>query len=212
MVEEITTSLQSLQLNTIEVVATSQSLSAPAASMKKLTIFDYNIQHYDKVLYIDSDIIVNYDLCNIFDKCVNSEKLYAYPETTNYESHKKLFFGLCTYTDADIAYFRENKIYPFNAGFFGFIPSDAMKEHFTAIRAEVAAWTGNYFYEQSFMNRYFNMKGLVDYSVITGGNYNMCISGNGGEKVLHFANAYCPPKQKYERMVNYCKEHAPHLL
>ena len=46
-----------------------------------------------------------------------------------------------------------------------------MKIHFTAIKSIIKSHTSEFFYEQSFMNYYFNLINFTDRSVFTSDNY-----------------------------------------
>jgi hypothetical protein len=52
----------------------------------------------------------------------------------------------------------QKKLKPFNAGQFLFKNTLKMKKHFENIIWLTKAWGGYYFYEQSFLNYYFNVK------------------------------------------------------
>lgn len=57
------------------------------AAISRVKIFDYpKINNYDKMLYLDTDIIINASLFELFQKPINN-KLYALKETPNYEYH-----------------------------------------------------------------------------------------------------------------------------
>jgi lipopolysaccharide biosynthesis glycosyltransferase len=51
------------------------------ASCCKLKIFQYSeIDKYEKILYLDTDVLVNSDVNPLFDTHISSEKLYALEE------------------------------------------------------------------------------------------------------------------------------------
>jgi len=159
----------------VQIVACDDSISAMDSSMKKLQIFKYDISKYEKVLFIDSDIFVDINLDSIFSN-ITTNKLYSYAEQGNDLSwHTQVYHSLLNYTPTDLAFFKDNKIYVLNAGIFGFLNTPIMKEHFDNILELIKNHTGttNYWYEQSFMNVYFNLRNLTDLTVINNSNYIM---------------------------------------
>jgi len=172
MIDQCTEKLKEF-LN-IKIVPCSDSISAMDSSMKKLLIFNYDISKYFKILFIDSDVLVNTNLERIFHG-INDNKLYAGREHRSMILHNEKWHSFQTYTENDIKFFYDNKIYPFNCGLFGFITTIRMKEHFLNILEMVKNHTGHYWYEQSFMNVYFNKLNLVDTKVINDTNYMLGI-------------------------------------
>lgn len=164
--------------NNVVVSPCKDSISGMDSSMKKLLIFDYDIEKYEKILFIDSDILVDVKLKDFFDKFVDDNKLYAFAEFKDYTSHDRIQFSLMNYTDEDIKFFIKNKIYVFNCGLFAFLNTSIMKQHFQNVRDMITDYKGNYYYEQSFMNVYFNKQNLVDTSVINKKNCSMNIIVN----------------------------------
>jgi lipopolysaccharide biosynthesis glycosyltransferase len=182
------------------------STSAEAASMHKLNIFDYpDINSYDRVLFLDSDIIVHTPLDTFFAGVRRPGILYVYTELADQQAHKNLCFSLSTYTLVDLLTFKLRKIQVFNAGCFLFVRCDAMKGHFAAIRNMIATHTGPFFYEQSFMNVYFNKLNATDRSVLTNANYRMPPSPGVDYTgfILHFAGKPGDANNKLESMNAY---------
>jgi len=172
MIDQCTEKLKDFKR--IIIVPCSDSISAMDSSMKKLLIFNYDISKYFKILFIDSDILVNTNLEGIFHG-IKDHKLYAGAEHKTMILHNEKWHSFLTYTENDIKFFYNNKIYPFNCGLFGFISTIGMKQHFSNILEMVKNHTGHYWYEQSFMNVYFNKLNLVDTKVINDTNYMLGI-------------------------------------
>jgi hypothetical protein len=163
------------EFKNLKIVSSSDSLSAMNSSIKKLTIFNYNILNYKKVLFIDSDILVDINLDDIFKKFEDDTKLYAFAEYKHLGFHNTKYHSLLNYTFEDYAFFEKNQIYPFNCGLFGFVNSGKIKQHFSNILKMINTYKGEYWYEQSFMNVYFNKLNLVDTTVINESNCLMNI-------------------------------------
>ena len=172
IVDQCTETLK--EFKNVKVVPCTDSVSAMDSSMKKLNIFQYNISKYKRVLFIDSDILVDIDLNGIFSNIVE-QKLYAGIESFQYDFHTKPWHSLLKYTEEDLEFFKTNRIFVFNCGLFGFLNSDEMKTHFSNILDMIETYEGEYYYEQSFMNVYFNKLNLVNTKVITHKNYMMNI-------------------------------------
>jgi hypothetical protein len=111
--------------------------------------------------------------------------------------------------------FEEKKIGVFCAGFFALVPSISMKEHFDAIKEQMRVHIGEYFYEQSHMNVYFNPKQMIDTSVFNTdvfqqGKDDNDNSSNKG-KIVHFCGCH-PGVTKLKLMTNYIRSNIPELL
>lgn len=129
----------------------------------KTRIFDFeNINDYENILYLDSDILINYNLNYLFKKCKKDSKLYSVVEDYSIENHRRIQFGFENYSQEDIDFFRNKKIYTFNCGMFLFKNSYLMRKNFNEVRNLINNHQGNFFSDQSFMNYYFNTRNLVD--------------------------------------------------
>lgn len=93
------------------------------SSCCKLNIFQYyEINKYKKILYLDTDVLINSDINILFDNEISSEKLYTLEEgTIESENHGGQFF--------DFTKFNKNT-YAFSAGVFYFMNSLSMKKLF----------------------------------------------------------------------------------
>ena len=195
-------------LNIIVVSSNKNSSTSHEVSMLKLDIFKFikNFR-YEKILFIDGDIYSTYTLNNFFDKTLEDDKLYVFYENKNINSHKNAFWSLKNYSDEDIANFRAKNIYVFNCGIFLFANSEEMDQDFSSIKILVNEYSGKFFYEQSIMNYFFNLKGNVDYSIITNENYIMFAQNKQylGSAIYHFCNLALSGQTKKEIMVNYIK-------
>jgi len=126
------------------------------ASVQKLRIFEYNkLNEYKNVLFLDADIVCFDNISKLFDLPISENKLNVVeveggsPVSPNH--------SLRYFTDEELEYILQNKIRPFNAGHFMFINNERMIEHFKNVYWLYNVWPGSYFYEQSFMNYYFNI-------------------------------------------------------
>jgi len=139
--------------------------SAPRASIKKLSIFEYEkINEYGKILFLDVDSVCVKNLNSIFDKVLQPNKLYvSYPKTHMSPMLLTATHGIMHMTDEDALYLHNNSdAIPFNAGQFLFLNTNRMRMHFSNVKWIQSCWPSVYFYEQSFMNYYFVLKGLTE--------------------------------------------------
>jgi lipopolysaccharide biosynthesis glycosyltransferase len=164
------------EFSNIIIAPCENSNDAPDSSMKKLQIFKYDLSKYSKILFIDSDVLIGTSLDCFFDG-ITQDKLYAGEEINNISKHINLhklkYHSFLNYTEDDISFLEKNKIKPFNCGFFGFMNNFVMKEHFDNILEMIKTHTGDFYYEQSFMNVYFNLRNLTDTSLINSNNYTL---------------------------------------
>jgi len=178
------------------------------SSMRKLRIFDTDLIHaYDRALFIDCDIVVHVDVQTILDNLVNSEVLYVGDESDQ-EGHKKNFYSLFNYTNEDYAFFEAKSIIPFNAGCFGFVVSPTIKAHFNAINDMIRTHKGPFFYEQSFMNVYFNRINKTDRTVLTKSTYTLFPMPHTShvDTLVHFTGGPGNAESKLSRMRQYMNQ------
>lgn len=186
------------------------STTPEQASMNKLRIFDLpDIDSYDRVLFLDSDILVHMDTAPLFQSIVTPGTLYVYTETTKQEDHQALYWGLQSYSPEDLVHFRETNVHVFNAGCFAFVREDGMKRHFLAVLRMIDQHTGPFFYEQSFLNVYFNRTGATDRTLLTSANYvlNPDRSRAYPGHLVHFSGDPGSGPTKYQRMAAYIRVH-----
>ena len=146
----------------IKIMITESNSTAVQCSMRKIEIFNYtDIHHYDKILYLDSDIIALKNIQIFFDKELDPNVLYVKAENVD---HRSEFHSLESYkyTNEQLEFFEKNNIKSFSCGHFLFKNSNNMKYHFNNVITLIKNYTGNYFYEQSFMNYYFNLNNLTN--------------------------------------------------
>ena len=194
----------------IQYLSLPDSNTPEQASMNKLRIFELpTIESYDRVLFLDSDIIVHMDIYSIMSGVNRDGILYVYTENQTQESHRHIFWSLLSYTDTELETFRNNSIHVFNAGCFAFVRSNGMKQHFLAVQYMVMNHTGSFFYEQSFMNVYFNRNGQTDRSLLTEHNYTFPPRSKESyrDHLVHFAGDPGNGAAKCQRMQEYTRSH-----
>ena len=185
------------------------SETSEIASMHKLDIHDFSdLYKFINILYVDLDCIFQGDILKILNNKLEDNKLYVMSENTNITSHKELFWSLDNYSEEDINFFTSNNIYVFNAGCFLFKNIHSMKEHFLKLKELIKTHKGNFFYEQSFMNVYFNKLNIIDYTIITRDIYRLEFfnpTETLSELIVHFCGSPGNGASKIERINNYYK-------
>lgn len=176
------------------------------ASINKLRIFELpTIHSYNRVFFLDCDILVHMNLSVLFDRITRPGILYVYTENRLQTSHTNILYGLQDYTEDELAFFSANSVHVLNAGCFAFLRTDAMKAHFSAILEMIRTHVGPFFYEQSFMNAYFNRNGQTDRTLLVDSNY--VFPPQEGKPypntLLHFAGNPGNGNTKYRRMKLY---------
>jgi len=125
------------------------------AACARLRIFDY-IEGYEKVLYLDTDIIIKKDLAHLFEILPSENVLYGL-ESGTIES---LSFGAQFFDFTTIR--RETT--GFNSGTLFFRNSPEIRDLFARIRAHVDGFQGNppYCMDQPFINYHAIKDGLYN--------------------------------------------------
>ena len=192
------------------------------ASMNKLKIFSLMDKHndkeslYDAVFFLDADMLVSpdFDLAGIMKAFVAHPKkethLFAYQECNDQNDHKNMFWTLPgAYSPTDMKFFADNGILPFNAGCFLFAPNKALREHFQNILDMIDKHRGPFFYEQSFMNVYFNKRNLTCIDLLTKSNYRMFPEDETEYKgtIVHFCGSPGHGGLKSSRMRRYFQKY-----
>jgi O-methyltransferase len=109
------------------------------AGCARLNIFSYeNIDKYEKILYLDTDILVAKSLNNLFDLEISSDKIYALEEgTIEHDYHGGQFFN----ESKDL---RSKNLTAFTSGILFFKNTNAIKDLFVSINQHIQ----DYIYEK----------------------------------------------------------------
>jgi hypothetical protein len=131
------------------------------ASMRKLKIYDYkNIDLYKNILFLDLDILVIGNHSKVFEERTVPNVFYGSTEKFCHGMHKMVFYRLVEYSNNELERFVKNDTFTFNAGQFFFRNTPTMRKHFNNLNKLIDEWEGEYFFEQGFLNCYFNVLGL----------------------------------------------------
>jgi hypothetical protein len=181
------------------------------AAFARLYIFEYeHIMTYEKILYLDTDIIVQGDLMNVFEEPLE-DKLYAMKEgTIEHEIHGGQWFDFSKIDRNTVA---------LNSGILLFKPTETMKDIFTQAIAHIdnLRAVGKQMpscEDQAFVNYHFIKAGKYDNNLMEKYGLIYCIdpppppSGPTNIVICHFAWPIGNAKHKLGRM----KPHLTHVL
>lgn len=185
------------------------------ASMNKLKLFSFpKIAEYKKVLFLDADIVFGkVDIRDVFGLELSTNTFYSVVHSTCLvEIHQTFFHTIRRYEKNEMVKFEEANLVPFNAGQFMFTISNVMQRHFENILYLISVWRKKYFFEQSFMNYYFNSNMVSDtdlmkkyFSIYYIGKDHMSNLTLDKEKVVHYAGDPCDGSSK----LDFLKENFP---
>uniref|UniRef100_A0A6C0DJ37 Glycosyltransferase 2-like domain-containing protein n=1 Tax=viral metagenome TaxID=1070528 RepID=A0A6C0DJ37_9ZZZZ len=175
----------------------------------RLYIFEYeNIMAYDKILYLDTDIIIQGDLMNIFNETIE-DKIYGLKEgTIEHEIHGGWWFDFSTIDKNTIG---------INSGILLFKPTDTMKSLFreTLDHVNISKQTKMpQCADQPFVNYHFIKASKYDIQLIDKHCLIYCIdpppppSAPTSVVVCHFVWPIGNAKHKMGRI----KPHVSHIL
>lgn len=132
------------------------------SSCCKLNIFHFPlIDNYKKIIYLDTDVLINNDINNLFNINIDSDKLYALEEGTI--GNPAGYWGLQFF---DFSRFDKNQP-AFSAGVLYFCNSPEMKLLFNDIQMHIQSHTSNGLPLTACLDQPF-----VVYNAITQGKYN----------------------------------------
>jgi lipopolysaccharide biosynthesis glycosyltransferase len=206
-----------------------QPVDGVSASICKLKIYDYSkINDYGKILFLDADIISCGNFSDIFSQSTQGkfEAVKSPLERRDFPEYPDLFRGatlshsLSFFTEKNKEYILKNNPVVFNAGHFYFENTEQMKQHFKNILWLIEVWPSVYFFEQSFMNQYFNLNELTSYLIL---NKHISVTMHlfkgapilSGElekqhedthTLIHFAGSTTFGRIKYQFIKFYCEQ------
>jgi hypothetical protein len=190
--------------------------SGVEASMRKVDIvpaIHERLPQYARVLYLDVDILVTRPILGEVFDALRPGVLNVYTEKTDQGAHLDLYYGLQKYTPEDLDAFAENQIHVFNCGHWGLVMDADLAQDFKNVSKMIRTHEGPYFYEQSFMNVYFNKAMKTQNTLqmyvyfVPPRPYPPKRSGNG--PIWHFLGASTSPELKLDTMLRYLPPLSP---
>lgn len=124
------------------------------ALFRKFDIFQHpRFMSFDKILFLDCDILVQDDINKLFHAVkTRPNKLYVAEEGQIDE----LYWSINAYLPQNIERMKKNNVKSFNAGTFIFMPTETMRDHFVKAKDFGLQYQGRHFYDQGIFNYYFN--------------------------------------------------------
>ena len=174
------------------------------AKCAKLNIFDYeNINKYDKILYLDTDTLINNDINTLFDIEL-ADKLYVLEE--GYIGHEFWggdFFNFSKYSTDQTA---------FTSGILYFNNTKIIQELFNSIKAHIADFICK---NNNYIPRCQD-KPFIVYNTITRKIYDnilmkkYCVNNPDTVSseiiIYHFPGGQCDYSNKYNKMISFNKK------
>lgn len=182
------------------------------ASMQKIKIFEWEkIDQYKNILFLDLDILVINDISSVFENNKIKNNIF-YGATHNHSQnlHRTAYHSLIDYSEEQLKNFSNKNISALNAGQFFIKNTKTMQKHFENINNFIKVWDGRYFFEQSFINYYFNLLEIADTQTLRDEfqfvsiNENECEKTFGARSVfVHFMGNACNGIGKIEFIKKY---------
>jgi lipopolysaccharide biosynthesis glycosyltransferase len=206
----------------------SQPIDGVEASIYKLKIHEYTkLKNYNKILFLDTDVICRGKFTDIFySSTLGKFEVVKSPlerrhffDKPNLIRSATLSHSLSFFTEKNKEFILKNKPVVFNAGHFYFQNTEQMKQHFKNVLWLIEVWPSVYFYEQSFLNQYFNLNNLSSYLILNKYiNVTMHLfkdktvipeqfekQHEDSHTLIHFAGSPTKGKIKYLFIKHYCK-------
>ena len=174
------------------------------ASLYRLEIDNFrNVHQYDKILYIDADVLAANKIDSLFDEPFLHNRLYTCKQGDTYDND---VLCLRKFSETTKVRLRENKCLPFYNGQFLFRYSKEMILHFRRVKALLRTIPDNVMYkDQKGMNHYFNSEMINCTDILD--NYFMMFAKadtDAGDYVfLHFCGYFFNSDFKMREMTGY---------
>lgn len=145
-------------------VIVQENASLETALFRKFDITKHpNYMDYEKILYLDCDIIVQDDIIKLFQAVkVKSNKLFVAQEGDLAE----YYWRINAMKNSNIQKMKSEGLQSFNSGTFLFKPTQTMRDHFENAKRFGLTYmkTHTFFYDQPIFNYYFNKNRIAHIS------------------------------------------------
>lgn len=190
------------------------------ASMNKLRVYEWEgIVNYQKILYMDTDVVFNQQLADpvneLFNMALNDGVLYASIHRAAPHLHKLMYHKIIDYSEDVYNGMVKKGIFAFNAGLYLFNNTPVMRAHFDNIIWLSKHWKGEYFFEQAYMNHYFNTNFISDVHLLMDKVQFMAIHMGANARIpfnspineepllIHFSGHACNAEEKLKYIQTY---------
>ena len=147
----------------IKFFETTNANDASRAAANRLTIFDYNVQEYSHLLYLDCDIIIKRNISDLFLKCSDEYDMYVFRENADLENN---IWCNKKYTEDELNYMRENRLDNFNSGQFIVKNSEKVRASFKQAFESYLKNPSFSLYEQGHINTVCKFTLTLNYSLL----------------------------------------------
>lgn len=178
-------------------------------SMFRNYIYDYpNINNYDKILYIDCDVLAINNIKTLFQENIKYERLYVIQQG---DFQNDMTTGLLKFTDEKIIEMTKNNSLPFYSGQFFFRNCNVMKYYFIKLHEmhDIYFKPSIIYIDQKIINYNFNVN-LISCAEILGKYFTMFAKSSTKPKkdtiFLHFCGYFFNSNYKISEMQSYIKK------
>jgi hypothetical protein len=174
-----------------------------AASAARLDIFDFpEITKYEKILYLDTDVLVIRPLKPVFD-LATEDRLYALEEGSLDSEVPYDYWGKDLFAPGEVAAMKDKT--GFSAGVLLFKNTETIRDLFQRIKAHIASTPGVGFFEQAHMVYNAIKSGLKDNQAMKPYVAINETSAKTTKTILHFAGSPGDHQSKYAKMFGFMR-------
>ena len=175
-----------------------------AASAARLDIFDFpEVAKYEKILYLDTDVLVVRPLAPVFD-LATEDRLYALEEGSLDSEVPYDYWGKDLFAPGEVAALEDKT--GFSAGVLLFKNTDTIRALFQRIKDHIAATPGLGFFEQAHMVYNTIKSGLKDNQAMKPYVVINEASTKTTKTILHFAGSPGDHQSKYGKMFGFMRQ------
>lgn len=157
------------------------------------------IENYDKILYLDTDIIIKGDINAVFDIC-RDDVIYALEEGTIDDPDD--FWGKTLFTDEELSMYEDKSA--FTTGILLFNNSLTLKDFFDKVNID-ASIRSNSFHDQGYLIYNAFRYNLYENKTLKSLAINRSDDVNSDKTIFHFAGGPGYPSGKLTAMTDFLK-------
>ena len=175
-----------------------------AASAARLDIFDFpEVAKYEKILYLDTDVLVVRPLAPVFD-LATKDRLYALEEGSLDSEVPYDYWGKDLFAPGEVSALEDKT--GFSAGVLLFKNTDTIRALFQRIKAHIATTPGTGFFEQAHMVYNTIKSGLKENQAMKPHVIINETSTKTTKTILHFAGSPGDHQSKYGKMFGFMRQ------
>ena len=175
-----------------------------AASAARLDIFDFpEVAKYEKILYLDTDVLVVRPLAPVFD-LATEDRLYALEEGSLDSEVPYDYWGKDLFAPGEVAALEDKT--GFSAGVLLFKNTETIRTLFERIKTHIATTPGLGFFEQAHMVYNTIKSGLKENQAMKPHVVINETSTKTAKTILHFAGSPGDHQSKYGKMFGFMRQ------